>query len=275
MFIHEETAILAPGVITRPIVYCETAPIEIADQRKQRKVDKILYRLGRSAVGLATRAMFSLDVSYHAALPEGPKIVVANHPTTLDPIVMISLLPERLSILVTGGAFRVPLFGRYLRETGHVPVVRGSGQNALDRAGELLNEGRSIGIFPEGSLSPMHGGFQQPRTGAARLALASGVPVIPMGINLERKRLKYLGTYVDEAPALGHFYLSGPYAVTVGEPMQFEGEVEDRSLVRNISSEIMSSIIQLSEESARRIPDFPIGGITGENWTGTHRGQYA
>jgi 1-acyl-sn-glycerol-3-phosphate acyltransferase len=226
-------------------------------------------------IAAATKMALNLDVSYQGEIPEGPKIWVANHPTTMDPLMLISIVPEKMSVLTTGGAFGVPVIGRYLRHSGHIPVVRGSGQNALDKAAEYLLDGRSVGIFPEGALSPMEGGFKQPRTGAARLALASGVPVIPLGISLDRSRLKFIGTYIDGQPALGHFYFSGPYAVTVGKPLAFTGVVGNRSLVRDISSQIMSSIIQLSLESSQRLSSSPVGAELQPEWASAQGNQYA
>ena len=107
--------------------------------KSQRRIasDKILYWLGCSAVDLFARSMLKMDVSWQAPLPSGPVIFAANHPTTLDPFLLLTLAPEETSILVTGGAFTVPLFGRYLRRVGHVPVVQGNGRAALKEAKQL------------------------------------------------------------------------------------------------------------------------------------------
>jgi 1-acyl-sn-glycerol-3-phosphate acyltransferase len=77
--------------------------------------------------------------------------------------------------------------------------------------------------------------------------------VIPVGIHLERERIKFVETTVDDKTETARWYLRGPYAMTVGEPMRFEGNVEDREYVRAVSQRIMQRITCLSHESAQRI----------------------
>jgi len=108
-------------------------------------------------------------------------------------------------------------------------------------------------IFPEGALSPLEGGICPPHTGVARLALITGAPVIPVGIHLQRERIHFRATTVDGKTEVARFYLHGPYAVTIGEPMRFEGNIEDREYVRVVSQRIMQRIVSLSAESARRM----------------------
>lgn len=215
-------------------------------------LDRILYWLGRPIVALYARIMLKMDVLRHADLPRGPKIIVANHPSTTDPFLVLTLVRERVSILIHDTLFRVPLFGHYLRRAGHVRVVPGNGRSALDKAQQLIRSGRTVAIFPEGDISPLEGGFHRPRTGAARLALSTGAPIIPIGIHLRRERIRLIETQVDGKTEVGTWYLSGPYAITIGEPMYFRGNVEDRPHVRSISEAIMQSIIGLSLQSAYR-----------------------
>jgi len=59
---------------------------------------------------------------------------------------------------------------------------------ALDAARQLLEAGGSVALVPEGRLSPRRGGFRAPRTGAARLAILTGVPIVPIGIHLLRTK---------------------------------------------------------------------------------------
>jgi 1-acyl-sn-glycerol-3-phosphate acyltransferase len=216
-------------------------------------LDRILYWLGRPIVELYARIMLKMDVLHHTSLPIGPKIIVANHPSTTDPFLVLMLVRERVSILIHDTLFRVPVFGHYLKRTGHVRVVPGNGRAALDEAQQLIRAGRTVAIFPEGDISPPEGGFHSPRTGAARLALSTGAPVIPVGIHLRRERIRLIETQVDGKAEVGTWYLRGPYAITVGKPMYFHGDVEDRTHVRSTSEMIMRSIIGLSLQSAYRV----------------------
>jgi 1-acyl-sn-glycerol-3-phosphate acyltransferase len=213
--------------------------------------------MGQSAVDLYAHLALKMDVEWQTPLPRGAKIITPNHPTTLDPFLMLHVVREPMSILVTGAAFEIPVFGRTLRGMGHVPVVQGNGRAAFEEARRLLGEGRTLAVFPEGALSPAEGGCQEPRTGAARLALASGAPVIPVGIHLDRNRVRPIGGKVAGEEAEGRVYYGGPYAVTVGRPLWFAGEQEDREFVRTVSEIIMRRIAHLSGLSAQRMELVP------------------
>jgi 1-acyl-sn-glycerol-3-phosphate acyltransferase len=135
-----------------------------------------------------------------------------------------------------------------------VPVIRDSGQAALDEGLRLLKAGRTVIIFPEGAISPLEGGCHKPHSGVmARLALTSGAPVIPVGIGLDRARVRPVKTEVDGVTEVGTWYLGGPYAMTVGEPLVFGGDVEDREAVRSVAEQIIGRIKQLARESSARL----------------------
>lgn len=215
--------------------------------------EKDFYRLGRSVVDLYARAMLKMDVQWRAPLPDGPKILAANHPTTTDPFLIMLLASEQVSVLVTEGCFNIPVFGRILSESGHVPVVRNSGGATIEAARRLLEEGRTVAIFPEGTISPEDGGVHRPHSGVARLAMSSGAPVIPVGIGLDRDRIRRMETDLDGRPEIVTWYLRGPYVMTVGQPLRFEGDVNDWNHVRSVSEQIMQRIAGLARESQRRI----------------------
>jgi 1-acyl-sn-glycerol-3-phosphate acyltransferase len=214
-------------------------------------VDKLLYRSGVSAVRHLSQALFNMDVAGREYIPAGPKILAANHPTTLDPFLLLTLVQEEMSIMVTGGAFTLPLFGRYLQRVGHIPVVGGNGREAMAKAEESLAGGRSLGIFPEGALSP-DGDLHPPRTGVARLALLSGVPVIPIGIHPPMDHLRNVPATINGERAFGRIFFRGRYVMTVGSPLTFSGSASNREEVQTISDEIMKAIIGLRRLSIER-----------------------
>jgi 1-acyl-sn-glycerol-3-phosphate acyltransferase len=117
----------------------------------------------------------------------------------------------------------------------------------------LLEAGRSIAIFPEGAVSPLEGGLHRPRTGVARLALSTGVPIIPIGIHLQRDRIHVIESTYSGISATGTWYLRGPYAMTVGKPMTFVGDVEDREYVQMVSERVIRRIAHLAQQSAHRL----------------------
>jgi 1-acyl-sn-glycerol-3-phosphate acyltransferase len=215
--------------------------------------EDLFYKLGQSVVGLYTHSMFEMDVECHAPLPDGPKILGPNHPTTTDPIYLLTLLSEPVSFLITAAAFNIPGVGHYLRAAGHVPAIRGSGGATVEAISRKVESGRSVAIFPEGALSPLVGGFHRPHSGIARVALRTGAPVIPIGIGVQRDRIRVISTDIEGGQAVGHFYLNGPYAITVGRAMYLTGDVQDRKRVRDTAGSIMHHIRTLACESEGRI----------------------
>jgi hypothetical protein len=77
--------------------------------------------------------------------------------------------------------------------------------------------------------------------------------VIPVGIGLRRDRIQVTEIEVDGEKARGHLYARGPYAMTVGRPLGFEGDSRDYGQVRAVANEIMRHIQALALESAGRI----------------------
>jgi 1-acyl-sn-glycerol-3-phosphate acyltransferase len=128
-----------------------------------------LYETAYLLVKAYARLLLRMDIRFHESLPPGPKLFIANHPSATDPI-LIHLL-SRMSVMVTANAFAFPLVGSFLRGIGQISVAPGGG--SLEQAAALLRRGYCVGIFPEGTFSPQEGGFGQPRSGAARLALAA------------------------------------------------------------------------------------------------------
>lgn len=218
-------------------------------------LQRITNRAGHGFAGLYSRTLLNMHVEWQAALPSGPKVIAVNHPTTTDPFLLMGLIEEPMSILITEACFKLPGLGAFLRAAGHVPVVSGNGRAALDEGIRLLRQGRTVGIFPEGALSPLDqpGGSCPPHTGVARLALATGAPVIPVGISLDRARILYRDSVIDGVTEHVRWYFHGPYHATVGAPMVLAGDLEDRASVRAATTQVMDRIVSLAQHSSLRL----------------------
>jgi 1-acyl-sn-glycerol-3-phosphate acyltransferase len=198
--------------------------------------------------------MLRLDIRRHGNLPSGPMIFVANHPSATDPFLIHMISRKRLNVLITAKAFSVPVFGWFLHRVQEIPVPLKQGSAALEQARRHIEEGRSVAIFIEGQISPLEGGFLPPRSGAARLALSTGAPVVPVGIFLHRERCHTIRSRIaGGVPSEARWFFRGPYAITVGQPTKFEGDAEDHENVKRISETIMEGIRRLAHESERRI----------------------
>ena len=218
-----------------------------------------LYGLTVQLIRLYARVILRLDVRFQGPLPLGPKLLVANHPSASDPFLMHLLSSRHLSVLISGNAFAMPLFGRFLHHCRQICVIPGQGRDALDQAEGRLKSGQSVGIFPEGLVSPQDGGYHPARSGAARLALTTGVPLIPIGIYLPRERSLHISSRLSGKRMAAYWYLHGPYGMTMGEPMRFAGDAEDQSLVRAVTARIMERIHELAQESEQRLRFAPSG----------------
>jgi len=152
-----------------------------------RTADRSLFRVLAGIVKPCYRLVARFRWTGEEHLPaEGGFIVVPNHLTELDPLTVAWTLYDNgimPRFLAKEPLFRAPVVGAVLRATGQVPVLRGTADAAaaLTAARAELDSGGAIVIYPEGTLTadprqwPMTG-----HTGAARLALATGVPVIPV-----------------------------------------------------------------------------------------------
>ncbi|MFB6894559.1 lysophospholipid acyltransferase family protein [Kitasatospora sp. NPDC056327] len=136
------------------------------------------------------RLRITADSGSPAAAPAPGSIVAANHTSLADPAVVLAALHRlgaRPVVLATAGLWRIPVLGPVLRREGHIAVHRGTARAAqsLDAAAEALAAGRVVLIYGEGGLPRRPDSGEQPpgpfRSGLARLAGATGAPVVPLG----------------------------------------------------------------------------------------------
>jgi 1-acyl-sn-glycerol-3-phosphate acyltransferase len=117
-------------------------------------------------------------------IPPGVCVFAANHISAIDPMAFIPAIPRRVAILVKKELFRVPLFGSAMKVAQFVPVDRADREAAaasLDLSIELLKQGISFAIYPEGTRSP-DGRLRPLKKGAFIMAVGAGVPIVPVSI---------------------------------------------------------------------------------------------
>ncbi len=214
--------------------------------------ERLLHTVMRTLVRGYSALMLKLDVKWDAPLPPGPKLIVANHPSCTDPFLVGTLTREPVKLLVIREAFITPVFGWYMRSAGHIPVTLGEGGPAFAATLAQLQAGSSVALFPEGWVSPQTGGYNRARSGAARLALSTGAPVIPVGIYMPREHNFVIRSRIGTRDTVGYWYWRGPYTMTVGEALRFAGDVENRAEVNAVTEQIMARIIALAEASEAR-----------------------
>lgn len=133
------------------------------------------------------RAVSHRDFRGGQHLPaEGGVVLAVNHISPIDPlfVALYTLEHGRLArFLAKDSLFSVPVLGHVLTGMGHLPVYRGSteGGRAVSAAVEAARAGRCVVIYPEATITDDPDGWPMvAKTGAARIALAAGVPLVPM-----------------------------------------------------------------------------------------------
>jgi 1-acyl-sn-glycerol-3-phosphate acyltransferase len=115
---------------------------------------------------------------------KGPYVVVANHQSMLD-ILLISRVPREMKWVAKESLFKIPWLGWMFVLSGDIPVRRGdadSASEALRKARTYLSRGMNVMMFPEGTRSRT-GALGTFKSGAFRLAIEAGVPVLPIAVS--------------------------------------------------------------------------------------------
>ena len=172
-----------------PEVVYQARRLALPDAQVPTSRGRSLYRLiaGLLAGLLGTAVQLRLRPSNR--LPAGPVVVLVNHRSVLDgPLLAVigCRLGRQLRMLTTAGVLTAPVVGPVLLSAGMIPVKRGTqaARSALDGAALLLGAGEAVALFPEGRIGTTGDPFPQPlKSGAGRLALLTGAPVVLIGIS--------------------------------------------------------------------------------------------
>jgi 1-acyl-sn-glycerol-3-phosphate acyltransferase len=186
----------------------------------------------------------------------GGVIIVPNHVSHFDPLVVAHYLYKAdrwPRFLGKASLWRVPVVGAFLRKALQIPVERGSVEavKSLDTLVDAVNEGGAVVIYPEGTttkqpdLWPMRG-----KTGAARLALLTGAPVVPLA-NWGAQ------TVFDPRTSKLKLRLRTPVQVTAGKPVDlggWQGAAPSRQVLDQMTEKIMLTISGLVGELRHETP---------------------
>jgi len=207
----------------------------------------MLYGVAHTIVRPVARVVWRPVVEGLDNVPlTGPVIVASNHLSFADSVVIPIVAPREVVFLAkadyfTGTGLKGAATRAWFRGLGMIPVDRDDTKAAiasLDIALEVLGRGDAFGIYPEGTRS-RDGRLYRGRTGVGHLALTSGAPVVPVGL----QGTQHLQPVGSRLPRLAKV------TVRFGEPLSFTGRfdgVPAGRARREITDEVMTAIQRLS-----------------------------
>jgi len=203
----------------------------------------LLYWFLKAVLTPIVALVFRVRVRGARNIPRrGAAIVAANHQAFLDSFfIPFSVRFRRVTYVAKAEYFDSWKTRWFFRGAGQIPITRDGGdrsQAALETAGGVLARGKVLGIYPEGTRSP-DGRLHKGKTGAARLAIETGAPLVPCAV---------VGSGDVQRPGSNKIH---PAKVTVrfGEPLDVERyrRWADRSAaLRALTDELMAEIQRLS-----------------------------
>ncbi|TDC71316.1 1-acyl-sn-glycerol-3-phosphate acyltransferase [Streptomyces hainanensis] len=208
-----------------------------------------MYGAMKMSVGAGLKVVFRPWVEGLEHVPtEGPAILASNHLSFSDSFFLPAVLDRKVTFIAKAEYFTSPgvkgrLTAAFFRGVGQLPVDRSGGRAAGEaaiRSGvSVLERGELFGIYPEGTRSPDGRLYRGKPGGLARIALATGAPVIPVAM-IDTEKIQPPGKVVPRVMRPG---------IRIGEPLDFsryEGMDEDRFILRSVTDQVMYAIMKLS-----------------------------
>ena len=202
----------------------------------------VLYKMLHAVLPPALNAVYRPEIEGLSFIPEhGPAILASNHLSFLDHFFLPMFVARPIFFLGKSDYFS-GWQRLFFENVGVMPVARqggDAGEASLRKGQEVLESGRLLGIYPEGTRSP-DGRLYRGKTGPVRLALRTGAPIIPVAMIGTREVLPP-GARVPRLTKVG---------VRIGAPLDFGarygGREADRFVLRSATDELMYEIMLLS-----------------------------
>ncbi len=179
---------------------------------------------------------------------DGPAILASNHLSFSDSFFLPAVLDRKVTFIAKSEYFTSPgvkgkLTAAFFKGVGQLPVdrsgARGAGEAAIKSGIEVLRRGELFGIYPEGTRSPDGRLYRGKPGGLARVALATGAPVIPVAM-IDTEKVQPPGKVVPKMIRPG---------IRIGKPLDFtryQGMEGDRFILRSVTDQVMYEIMKLS-----------------------------
>jgi len=226
-------------------------PVSTGSSEKSRP--SLFWPLAGIVVPL-TGLLAKIEIRGAEKLPrDGAFVLAPNHYSEFDPIIVavaVWRMGRAPRFMAKESLFRVPVVGWVLRKTGMVPVARATSASAarqtIQQSKDLVAHGRGVIVYPEGTLTrdpdlwPMRG-----KSGAVRLALADGIPLIPMA---QWGTQEIMGRYQK---GLSFWPLRKRVQVVVGDPVDLSdlaGRSGEQAALNEATARVMNAVTGLLED---------------------------
>ncbi|MEU4095141.1 lysophospholipid acyltransferase family protein [Streptomyces sp. NPDC026673] len=209
----------------------------------------MLYGVMKVAIGQPLRAAFRPWVEGLEHIPrQGPAILASNHLSFSDSFFLPAVLDRKVTFIAKAEYFTTPgikgkLTAAFFKGVGQLPVdrsgARGAGEAAISSGIKVIESGELFGIYPEGTRSPDGRLYRGKPGGLARIALATGAPVIPVAM-IDTEKIQPPGKVMPKLMRPG---------IRIGKPLDFSrymGMEHDRFILRSVTDEVMYEIMKLS-----------------------------
>lgn len=199
-----------------------------------------IYTFAKIVVPPLFKVLIPYKIKNREKIPEsGPLIVCCNHVSMKDPVLLAIAFKQQVFYMAKSELFENKFVSFIIRGLGAFPVVRGAGDTAaMDTSKNLLQNGKALGIFIEGTRSK-DGSLGKPHSGAVLLAYQNHVPVLPMCITAKE----------GKAPHMFH-----KVVISCGDVIQPEElgiENGQGSEFRKASRMVMDRIAELREQDMK------------------------
>jgi 1-acyl-sn-glycerol-3-phosphate acyltransferase len=178
-------AVFCAGSLLFSLLVCPLVLCWPRTAARQRMVTAFIHQVFHALVALLQRlGVMTLETSGAAALREQrPAIVVANHPTWLDVVILLALVPSACCV-VKNALWRNPCFWAIVRAAQYVSNARDPAA-LIDAASQQLACGCTVIVFPEGTRSPARDRLHTFSRGFAHMALKARVAILPVLIDCD------------------------------------------------------------------------------------------